>query len=216
MALACAIVAEEVEQPALPDRSAYGRAEIVVDAERLVGAGGSLEEVPRLEVLVVMKLVGAAVDLIGAALGDQSNRRGARHTLLGIRRARGDIDGLDGLFRFHVAHMMREPDVDAGRAIDARDVGLRVAAVNVRLQRAARRIGNRILKRGWRGSGHQVDQGLVVAIAAERHIRDLLRHDLGVRVALVGLQHSLCRFHGNRLGELADLHLHVRSAYRIG
>src|SRR5947209_7347408 len=66
-----AIEAEKVKQLVLLDRAADGAAEIIVDAERLVGAG-RLKEVPRFQVLIVVKLKRAAVNGIRPALGDES------------------------------------------------------------------------------------------------------------------------------------------------
>ena len=92
--------------------------------------------------------------------------RSAGHSLLGVRRAGGDVHRVDGFFGSDIAHMVRQPHVDAGGAVDAGDVGLRVAAVDVGLERAARRVGDRVLEGGRSGARHQVDQHLVVPVAA--------------------------------------------------
>ena len=84
---------------------------IVVDAERLVGAG-RLEEVARLQVLVVVELERAAVDVVGARLRDHRDRRAARHALLGIERVGRDVHRFDRFRRRHIADVVRQPDVD--------------------------------------------------------------------------------------------------------
>ena len=76
------------------------------------------------------------------------DRRGACHALLGIGGAGGDVDDVDVFFRRHVADVVRQPHIDAGGAVNARDVGLRIAAVDVGVERAAGSIGDRVLKRG--------------------------------------------------------------------
>ena len=58
-------------------------------------------------------------------------------------------------------------------------------------KRASGRVRDRVLERRRRRAGHQVDQSLVVAIAAERQVADRLRRDLRVRIGFVGLQQRL-------------------------
>ncbi len=89
---------------------------------------------------------------------------------------------------------MGQPDIDAARAVDAGVVVLSVHAVHVRPQRAARRVGLGVLERRRCRAGHQVDQRLVVTILVQREIDDLLRLQLSVQVALVGLQQLRGRF----------------------
>ena len=63
-----------------------------------------------------------------------------------------------------------------------------------------------------RRAGHQVDQRLVVPVLVERKIDDLLRLQLRVQVGLVGLQQLRAGGHRHRLGQRADLELHVDAA----
>ena len=199
------VVAEEVEQLVTHDRAAQGAAEVVVVADRL----DRREEVARAQALVVMKPERRAVQLVRSRFGDDRSRRAAGQPLLGFARAGGDIDRLDRVGRGNVAGMMRQPDVDAGRAVDARHVVVAVGAVDVRAERARGRIENGVLKTRRRRAGHQVDQSLVIAEAGQRQLAHGRRRDLRAGAGLFGLQAGGRGLDGDLLGHLTDLHARV-------
>src|ERR1022692_4709096 len=111
-----------------------------------------------------------------------------------------------------LAHVMRQPDVNAFRAVDLCDIGLRVAAVDVGAQGAPGRVGDRILECRGRRAGYQIDQSLIVPEAAQRHVHDARRGKLGVRVRFIRLE--LNRFRGDcyRLACFADLKVKIETA----
>ncbi len=108
-----------------------------------------------------------------------------------------------------VAGVMRQPHVDARRAVDARGVGVARRAVDVGRQRAARRVGLRVLQRRRRRPGHQVHQRLVVPVLVERQVDDVFGPQVDADVGLVGLEQRGLGGHRHRLREGADLELRV-------
>ena len=78
-----------------------------------------------------MEFERAAVDLVGAGLGNDGDRRSARHPLLGVRGRGGDVHGVDHLFRNDIAGMVRQPKIDAGSTIDACGVIVPVCSVDI-------------------------------------------------------------------------------------
>ncbi len=159
--------------------------------------------------LVVVELKSAAVELVGSGLGHQGDRRRARHPLFGVRRTGGDVDHLDVLFRRHVSHVVRQPHVHAGGAVNAGNVGLGVATVDVRGEGAARCIRDRVLQRRRQCAGHQVDQRLIIAIPADGHVGDGRAGDLRVGIGLVGLQCDRAGLNRHLVGDLADFELGI-------
>ena len=79
-----------------------------------------------------------ALEVVGARLGLDRRRRATGHALRRVEAVGRDVDVLDRLDRGDVADVMRQPHVDAGGAVDARDVVVAVGAVDVGRQRAAR------------------------------------------------------------------------------
>src|SRR5262249_17149442 len=68
-----------------------------------------LEVIPRCEVLIGMELVRAAVKLIRAGFDLHVDGCAACHSLFGVERVSHDIDGLDGVSRWYVGHIGRQP-----------------------------------------------------------------------------------------------------------
>src|SRR5262249_18052191 len=121
----------------------------------------------------------------------------------------GDVHRFDRLFRGNIPDMVRQPDVDAGGAIDAGDVGVPVATVDVGGQRAAWRVRDRVLECRGRCTGQELDQRVIVAVAGQRQVGNLFTYDVRVRVRLLGLQGRLRGFHRDGLGQLTDFHFEI-------
>ena len=143
-------------------------------------------------------------DLVTSVIAD-----GAGHALLGVRGAGGDVHGLNVFFRCHVAHVVRQPHVHAGGAVNAGDVGLGISPVDVGGQRASRRIGDRVLELRRHCARHQIDHALVITIAADRKAGDIFGIDFRVRVRLIGLQRDSFSLHRHLIGNLPHFHLGV-------
>ena len=206
------VVAVEEEELVLRDGAANGAAKVVEDADRLADGG---EEVARAKVLVIVEPEGAAVEGIRAALSNERDGRATRHTLLGVAGHRGDVDGFDHFRRHHVTSVVGQPEVDAGGTINARDVVVRVGAVDVGTQGAHRRVGDGVLEcRGTR-TRHQIDQTLVVAQTGQRHVDDHVGANFGVRVGLVSLQLGDFGGDGNLVADGADFHPEVEAGHGV-
>ena len=104
---------------------------------------------------------------------------------------------------------MRQPHVDAGRAVDAGDIVVAVGAVDVGGQRAAGGVGLRVLEQRRSGAGHQVHQVLIVPVLIQRQVRDVLRPEVDADVSLVGLEQDGFGRDRDRLGQRADFELAV-------
>jgi hypothetical protein len=155
------------------------------------------------------------VDVIRPGLRNECNRRTAGHPLLGVRGAGRDIYGLDRLFRGNVPNVVRQPDIHAGGAVNAGYIRLRIPAVDMSLERAARGICNRVLERRWGRAWHQVDQTLVVAVIAQRKIFDLLGKDFRMGIRLIRLKYRGRGFDRDLFVNLSDLQFDVRPRNRV-
>ena len=122
-----------------------------------------------------------------------------------------DVDRLDRLGRRDVARVVRQPDVDRHRAVDAGGVAVRLDAVHPGPQRAARRVDLGVLELGGRRAGDEVDQLLVVAELVQREVDDRLRRQLGAEVGLLRLEQRRLADHVDGLGQRADLELQVHA-----
>ena len=208
--LVVALIRPEEEQPVLPQRAAH-RAAANRDARVELGR---VEEVPRVELVLIAEVERRPLDLVGPRLGHQRDRRAARHPLAGVEVVGADVHRVDGLGRRHIPGVVRQPDVDAARPIQPRVVAVRVGPVDERPQRPRRRVRLVVLKRRRRRPRHQVDQRLVVAVLVQRQAGDFLRLQLRVHVRLVGLQQLHRRGHRHRLGQRAHFQRHFHPAHR--
>ena len=113
---------------------------------------GTAGKVARLQRFVIVVVEGRAVELVRAGLGDHRDRGAARHALLGVEVAGGDVDRVDGLRRRHVDRVVRQPDEDVGGAVELGVVAVARGAVDVRGQRAGGCRADAILevRREWR------------------------------------------------------------------
>ena len=144
-------------------------------------------------------------------------RRGAAgHAVVGVEAVGRDVDGLDRLGRLDVADVVRQPDVDRDRAVDAGGVAVRLGAVDPGAQRPAGRVDLGVLELGRRRAGHQVDERLIVPVLVQRQVGDLLRRQLRREIGLVGLQQRRVRRDLHRLGQGADLERDVHAHDQAG
>ena len=85
-------------------------------------------------------------------------------------------------------HMVRQPDIDIGRAIHTGIVVVTSGAVDVGRHRASGCGTNAVLKRGRSSSRNEVDQALKIAVGSERKISDCSRRYFRTDIRFVGLQ----------------------------
>ena len=98
---------------------------------------------------------------------------------------------------------MRKPGEPVRRAVQLCSVVVTVNAVHVGCKRLHRDI--RILEPPWRGSRHEIDQRLIIAVLGEWKIGVLSRAEFNVYIGGFRLQpEGTCR-DGNLLGDTADL-----------
>ena len=192
--LVVAFPRSKVEQLVVLDRTANGAAN---DRDARVELRW-VEKLPGVQLVLVPEVEGRSLQGVGAGLGHERDGRAARHSLPGVKIVGTDVDRIDGLGGSHVPDMMRQPDIDAARPIQAGVVGIRVRPVHERAQRTARRVRLIVLERRGRSAGHQVDERLVVAVLVERKILDFLRSQLCMQVRLVGLQEPRFGRHRHR------------------
>jgi hypothetical protein len=107
--------------------------------------------------------------------------------------------------------MMRQPHVDARRAVDAGDVIIAVRAVDVDGKGTARRVGLRILELGRRCARNQIHQVLIVAVLIQRQIDDVCRLEIDADVGFVGLEHCRVSRYGDRFAQRSNFQLAVNS-----
>ncbi len=165
--------------------------------------------------LVVVVPVAGAVNLVGAGLGGHGDGGASRHALFGVERGRRNVDVVDRLDRRVVERVVRQPDVDIDGAVDPRVVVVAVGAVDVGAQRALRGGAHRVLFDRRGGSGHEVDQALVVPEVDQREFDDGLGSELRTRVGTVRLQDRGRPGHGHLLAELADFQAEVDAGYVV-
>ena len=67
-------------------------------------------------------------------------------------------------------------------------------------ERAARRVGLRVLERRRRRAGDEIQQRLIVAVLVQRQVDDVLGPQVDADVGLVGLEQRRFRGHRHRLG----------------
>ncbi len=158
--LVVALPGPEEEELVLDDGAAQGDR---VDVPVAVGLRPRVEEVARLEPLVCVPGVAGAVELVGAGLGQHRDGSAPRHALLGIEAVGRDVDRVHRLRRRDVLRVVREEDVDVGRAVELGVVHVSGSAVDVGGQRAARRVGDGVLGPGGCRAGYEVQEALVVA-----------------------------------------------------
>ena len=151
------------------------------------------------------------MQLVGAGLGDDRARGAAGHAQVGVEVVGHDVDRLDRLGRRDVARVVRQPDVDRHRAVDAGGVAVRLDAVHPGPQRAARRVDLGVLELRGRRAGDEVDQLLVVAELVQREVDDRLRRQLGAEVGPFRLEERRLADHVHGLGQRADLELQVHA-----
>ena len=121
LSLAGGVPAAEEEQLVLDDRSAEGYAVVVVNAERFIHPR-LLEEVSGLEVLVIVEFERTSMEVVRTRLGDDRDRRAAGHALLGVGRRVVTFTVSTISSGNNVTGMVRQPEIHAGRAVDAGDV----------------------------------------------------------------------------------------------
>ena len=107
--------------------------------------------------------------------------------------------------RRDVHRVVRHRHQDVGRTIHAGVVGAALLAVDVRRQRASRRVGDGVLESRRRRAGNQIDQALEVAVAGERQVLDRPRIEVDADVGPGGLQRRRRGFDGDLFVEGADL-----------
>ena len=181
-----AFPAKKEEECVSLDGSAEGHAIDVIDGVRL---GAGVEEILGLQNGVVVKLPGRTVKIVGAGLGDDRNRRAARHALLGVEVVGRDVYRLDSFRRRNISRVMRQPQEHTQCAVDARGVIVAIHAVHIGGQGAPRRRLDRILILSRRGARNQVDKALIVPVLGQRHVDQLLS-------SRVRYARPLCRFEG--------------------
>ena len=200
-----AFPAAEEEQLVLDDRPAdrapvdAGRDWRLGQTERVVG------ERVRVELVLVAEEEGRAVKLIRPGLGHHRDRGAPGHALVGVEVVGGDVDDLDRLRGLDVAHVMREPDVDRDRAVDAEGVVVPRRPVDAGGQRAAGGVDLCVLELRGRGSWHEVEQRLIVPKLVQRKVRHFLRREFGMKVGLLRLEKGGLRGHGDGFGQRSDL-----------
>ena len=206
------VVTEEEEQLVLDERAADGAAEVLEIAFRLGGG----EEGSGAQAVVVEEVERRPMQFVGARFRDHRGGSSAGEALLRITGSCRDRDRFDRLGRGDVARVVRQPHVDAGRAVDARHVVVPVRAVYVGAERPRRRVQDRILEPRRSGSGHEVDQALVVPEVRQRKGRDRYLADFRTRVGLLGLQLGGGGFHRDLFGDLSEHQPHIDARDRIG
>ena len=107
---------------------------------------------------------------------------------------------------------MRKPGELVRRAVHTGAVGVAIRAVDVGRQRHGGGVDLAVLETRRRGSGHQVEETLIVPELRQRKVDDLFRTEGRARISLVGLEQRGFRLHGDRFGELADLQPGVHAA----
>ena len=120
-----------------------------------------------------------SAELVGPRFRDDVDGRAAGHSLLGVEVVGRDVDRLDRLGRRHVDRMVRQPDEDVRRPVLPGVVVVPRRAVDVRRQRARRRVDDGILEARGRRARDEIDQLLVVAVVRQRQVRDLGALELG-------------------------------------
>ena len=153
----------------------------VVDV-RLVEVGAGVE------VLVVVIPEGRTVDLVGAGLGGDRDRGAAGHALLGVKRRRRDVDGLDGFDWRIVQRVVRQPDVNVGGAVTRVLLLLRLVPLTLVVSERCGEAPIEFWNAAGVAPGHQVDHALIVAVGRQREFHYGLGTDLGASVGAVGLQ----------------------------
>ena len=154
--------------------------------------------------------------LIAAGLGDDGDGRATRHTLFGIEIVGRDVNFLHGFRRRNVYGVVRQPDEHIRGAVHSGIIVVPVGSVDVRAQATFRRVGDRILKSPRSGAGHQIDQGLKVAVLVEGQIQNGFFCNLGVNVALFGLQGVGRGLHRDLFGDRAHLQFRIGVVDGVG
>ena len=156
------------------------------------------------------------VELVGSGLGDHLDGSAARQSLLGIEVVRGDVDLLNRFRGGDVGRVVRQPDVDALRAIKAGVVVVAGGPVDVGRQGALGSVGVRVLERCRRRAGNQVDESLVVPIRVHRHRLDLFAAQLRLDRRRLRLEDRRGRGDRNDFRDVTDLHRRVQPNDAVG
>src|SRR3954454_22741974 len=125
--------------------------------------------------------------VVRSRLRDPRNCSPACETLLRVEVVRDHVHGVDRLRWRYVSSVMRQPEEDAERAINARRVVVTVHSVYIGGQCARRSGLDRILILPWSRARNKIDQALVIAIPGKRHIDHLLRTELRMHVSGIRL-----------------------------
>src|SRR5690242_10635133 len=207
------LIGSREEEVILPDGASQGSAKLI--KPQLSGfcvdvriAGGLAEEVVGIELVVAEKLVDAAVEGVGAGLGDDvDDGRSAVAILRGHIQGEFleflDDVGVGGGDDAAAQALVRSP-VDQ-ESVEVRAQAIDHSAVTIFKGNALR----------VDGAGGQLDQVKDVA-AVEREVGDLASPDGGRKARVIGLHLHGASFDGDGLRSLADFELEIDGADGAG
>src|SRR5262249_54441501 len=131
-----------------------------------------IEEVPRLQMVVIVKLEQRAVQLVGPGFGSDGHRGPTGQPLFRVERRSGDVDGFDRFRGRRVDDVVRQEGKNYGCSVDTRDIRTTASPVYVENESASRCIGHGVGKARWLCAGNQVDGALEIAITGQRELAD--------------------------------------------